>query len=164
MTGTAGPDQLNGMGGADDISGGDGDDWLIGGEGDDTLSGGAGQDVLTGGQGNDRFAFTTFRDSLLASPDTITDYSPDDVLDLPGPDLTLVDSLGTVADLTPGALASLLNPTTFPANSTRAFTVAGRAGTVLAFNAGTAGWDAAVDSVVVLAGYTISAAQPVTVI
>ena len=164
MTGTAGPDQLNGMGGEDVVSGGDGDDWLIGGEGDDTLSGGAGQDLLTGGQGNDCFAFASFRESLLASPDTITDYSPGDALDLPGPGLTLIDSLGTVADLTPGALASLLTPTAFPANSTRAFTVADRAGTVLAFNSDTAGWDAALDSVVVLAGYAISATHPVTVI
>ncbi|MEB3156682.1 MAG: bluetail domain-containing putative surface protein [Cyanobacteriota bacterium] len=164
MTGTAGPDQRNGMEGDDVLSAGAGDDWLIGGAGDDTLMGGEGQDVLTGGQGMDHFVTTAFSDSLLAAPDIITDYSAGDVLDRPGPGTLLEASIGSVASLTASLLTNLLTPATFPANSTVAFTVTGQPGTFVAFDAGTAGFDASVDSVVHLANHTIISATNTIVV
>ncbi|MEB3260403.1 MAG: bluetail domain-containing putative surface protein, partial [Cyanobacteriota bacterium] len=173
MTGTAGADQLNGRAGDDVIRGEAGDDWLIGGPGadellggseNDILNGGAGGDLLTGGPGQDVFSCPSFSDSLLAAPDVITDYSTDDVLDRPGAGTILTSSLGEVSQLSANVVASLLTATTFPANSTRAFTVNGITGTILAFDSGSAGFDAATDSLVVLEGYRISATHPVTLV
>lgn len=68
ITGSSGPDTLNGtnkenggpgndtiygLGGNDTINGGDGNDKLFGGAGNDTIMGGSGNDEITGGAGND---------------------------------------------------------------------------------------------------------------
>ena len=67
LTGSDGPDTLDGRGGADDIHGGDGNDTVIGGAGADELDGqlgndllipGPGGDVVSGGQGRDRVQYT----------------------------------------------------------------------------------------------------------
>ena len=54
LTGTNGPDQINGTQANDVITGRSGDDELIGWNGDDLIHGRAGEDVLFGGQGADR--------------------------------------------------------------------------------------------------------------
>lgn len=53
LTGTDGPDDLDGLGGNDLISGGDGDDNIEGGTGADRLRGEDGDDVIEGEQGSD---------------------------------------------------------------------------------------------------------------
>jgi Ca2+-binding RTX toxin-like protein len=53
LTGSDGPDQINGGNGNDIVFGGDGDDSVAGGNGNDTLNGGQGDDRLTGGNGID---------------------------------------------------------------------------------------------------------------
>ena len=69
--------------GADLLTGGKLSDNLSGGSGDDRLVGGEGQDSLTGGLGSDTFAFATAKESSVAHPDRITDFtSGEDRIDL----------------------------------------------------------------------------------
>ncbi|MBL4919442.1 PD40 domain-containing protein, partial [Tabrizicola sp. DMG-N-6] len=53
ITGTSGPDRLEGGAGNDTIRGEGGNDTLLGGDGEDFIGGGAGADQINGGIGND---------------------------------------------------------------------------------------------------------------
>lgn len=75
LYGLGGADEIYGETGNDSIDGGDGNDYLHGGDGLDTLFGRAGQDTLIGGSDADTFMFTSTSDSLVASADTISDFS-----------------------------------------------------------------------------------------
>lgn len=77
-----GNDQETGSGHKDGLYGYGGDDTLIGGGGADTLVGGQGQDELSGGAGSDQFVFEKLADSTNVAPDTITDLTNKDVIDL----------------------------------------------------------------------------------
>ena len=77
LTGTVGPDQINGYAGHDHLSGrvggdilsgGAGKDHLRGGEGYDNLQGDAGNDALLGGYGNDRLEGGAGSNSLFGGP------------------------------------------------------------------------------------------------
>jgi len=82
LNGEAGDDTLNGDAGNDDLLGDAGDDTLSGGAGNDDLTGGVGEDVLTGGAGDDVFVFAV-GDSLVATNDSITDFTAaDDVIQI----------------------------------------------------------------------------------
>ncbi|CAK0764898.1 serralysin [Gammaproteobacteria bacterium] len=70
LTGTTGPNTLDGYAGNDTLIGGDGSDTLVGGNGNDTLIGGADQDILVGGNGNDTFDFNAL--SEMGLPNTAT--------------------------------------------------------------------------------------------
>lgn len=78
VEGENGTDRLEGENGRDLLLGGNGNDVLRGGAGDDILVGGAGQDTLTGGSGVDMITFN----SVTEAPDRITDFNPEDLLDL----------------------------------------------------------------------------------
>ena len=84
INGLAGQDTLNGLGDNDTLNGGDGADVLNGGEGADILNGGKGTDSLSGGNGNDSFVFSALSDSIYVGkdPDTITDWTSGDRIDL----------------------------------------------------------------------------------
>jgi pectate lyase len=86
IAGNAGNDRLLGGGGNDTLEGGDGNDNLQGGNDADVLNGGLGRDTLTGGGGADVFVFGAAADSPSGSPDVITDWTSDDVLNLSGVD------------------------------------------------------------------------------
>jgi len=73
------------------ISGGTGADTITGGAGADTIMGGQGQDSLTGGAGSDIFVFNS-GDSLLLTPDTITDLKSADAIQFGN---TIITSMGT---------------------------------------------------------------------
>jgi len=83
LTGTAGPDRLEGGPGDDLIRGFAGHDTLLGGAGSDTLLGGAGDDVLRGGAGPDRLEGGPGNDTLFGGPghDMLEGGAGDDVLD-----------------------------------------------------------------------------------
>ena len=87
-----GDDQETGSAFNDGLFGYGGDDTLDGKAGHDALVGGMGQDILTGGAGHDKFVFTRVGESTNESPDTITDLTNKDVIDLHriDPDLQLV--------------------------------------------------------------------------
>ncbi|AOF90320.1 calcium-binding protein [Sinorhizobium sp. RAC02] len=70
-----GNDTLYGNGGNDTLIGGKDNDTLHGDQGNDTLTGGRGAEKLYGGVGADTFILQSFRDSVLASRDTIYDFS-----------------------------------------------------------------------------------------
>ncbi|WP_132257159.1 beta strand repeat-containing protein, partial [Methylobacterium segetis] len=53
ITGSTGPNLINGRGANDTLNGSDGNDIINGGAGNDTLNGDLGNDTLTGGDGND---------------------------------------------------------------------------------------------------------------
>ena len=71
ITGTAGPDVIQGGPQRETILGLGGDDVICAGDGDDTLVGGPGRDELDGQDGNDKFSSTPKDGSLLAE-DIIT--------------------------------------------------------------------------------------------
>ena len=87
-------DRLTGGVGSNVIEALAGDDTLDGGAGKDRLVGNLGQDWLTGGAGADTFAFKALKDSPVAAPDIITDFSQaeHDIIDL-----TLLDGRPFVA-------------------------------------------------------------------
>ena len=64
------------------IFGGSGGGTIIGGAGADTIYGGSGQNTLTGGGGSDTFRFDAVTESKTGTPDTITDFTLGDVIDL----------------------------------------------------------------------------------
>jgi serralysin len=82
--GSAAANVLEGGGGDDFLGGHAGNDRLLGGSGLDVLHGGAGKDTLTGGSDIDVFRFASIKDSSVgkANRDIITDFSPDDVIEL----------------------------------------------------------------------------------
>ena len=98
LTGTSGPDDLEGgdgddvligpdvlsdKGGNDDLYGGRGDDTLVGGDGDDLLVGGPGQDELVGGHGDDTYTGGPGADRFVFGPGEsgyriITDFTAEE--------------------------------------------------------------------------------------
>jgi serralysin len=67
--------------------GGAGNDKLTGNAAANKLTGGGGQDTLTGREGADTFIFTVLTDSAAgAKRDTITDFTPEDTINLLGMD------------------------------------------------------------------------------
>ncbi len=90
--------------------GGKDDDVFVGGDGDDWFRGMEGQDRFTGGAGNDTFVWET-RDVVKGKnalgPDTITDLSSGDVLDLSA--ITRGGSAESVVRLTETEAGSMLS-------------------------------------------------------
>jgi Ca2+-binding RTX toxin-like protein len=90
--------------------GGKDDDVFVGGDGDNWFRGMEGQDKFTGGAGNDTFVWET-RDVVKGKnalgPDTITDFSSGDVLDLSA--ITRGGSAESVARLTETEAGSMLS-------------------------------------------------------
>jgi len=82
LDGGSGTDKLIGGAGNDALFGGDDNDNLNGNDGSDLLDGGAGRDIMTGGAGADTFAFDYISDIAVAAPDTITDFSAGDKIDV----------------------------------------------------------------------------------
>jgi len=123
ILGLAGDDSISGNGGNDlifgnedndTLTGGDGNDQLFGGKGNDFIFGEAGNDLIvsgdnsdtiTGGSGNDTFAFG----GVNSAVDTITDFSPGDIISLSAnpdpsgarPGLTGFNLLGATNPLIP---------------------------------------------------------------
>lgn len=135
--------------------------FLTGNAAANTLSSGPGADVLTGLGGADTFRLANLRDSLLAAPDQITDLviGSDRINGPQAASAAALRELGAVADLTPTALAAVLTPATFAANGGATFTLAAGGGggccrTFLALNDGTAGFQAANDTIVEITGYS----------
>ena len=157
VDGGNGNDRINGEAGNDTLRGASGNDTLLGNDGNDMLVGGAGKDSLTGGNGTDKFVFSARSDSLLATYDVITGYTTGEQIDAPSNVIptTLTASSGNAASLTAAAISAVLMSGVFTGNSAKAFTVTGQSGTFLAFNDGTAGFNASNDSILQLQGYTL---------
>jgi Ca2+-binding RTX toxin-like protein len=79
ITGRKRNDILAGTRNADTIRGEDRRDYIAAGGGNDFIDGGLGNDILNGGSGNDTFFFGRLHDA-----DIITDFGPDDTLELGG--------------------------------------------------------------------------------
>jgi Ca2+-binding RTX toxin-like protein len=157
IDGGDGDDSVTGDLGEDTLIGSAGNDKLVDGTGNDSLLGGTGKDSLTGGVDFDTFTFTALNHSLLASFDVITDYSSGEQIDAPSTitAATLTSSAGNATSLSGTAISSILTSGVFSANSVRAFTVTGNDGIYIAFNNGTAGFNAATDSIIYLQGYSL---------
>ncbi len=84
INGNGGDDIIVAGAGNDTILGGAGNDTIHGGDGNDTIVGGSGEDEMYGGLGADTFTFNSINDSLVAKPDQIADFRPDqgDKIDL----------------------------------------------------------------------------------
>ena len=138
-------------------------DSITGNTSNNNIRGGLGKDTLTGFGGIssiDTFQFTSFADSLAASFDVITDYQAGDRLDRPG-----VFSPAIVLTSASTYTAFTAIPSTFAANTSLAFKLTtGPVGTYVAFNDNTAGFNAALDSIVFLQGYNISSSNTVTIV
>ena len=135
---------------------------ITGNQNNNSLCGGRGKDVLTGGgtSDSDIFLYNSLTESLLEVFDVITDYNNTDRIQAPAAVAEeaniLTSSRGSVVDLTPTAIASLLSESSFAANSVAAFTVSGIGGTFVAMNDGRAGFQADSDAIIHLQNYTIS--------
>lgn len=90
--------------------------------------------------------------------DAITDFKRIDRIIAPFSvaTTTLEAILGNTTSLTSSAIAVVLTPLTFTANSAAAFTAAGYTGTFIAFNDSRAGFQADSDSIILLQGFTLS--------
>jgi len=136
-------------------------DSITGNTSNNNIRGGLGKDTLTGFGGInsiDTFEFTSLADSLAANFDVITDYQAGDRLDRPGVFNTVLTSASLFTSFT-------AIPTTFAANTSLAFKLTtGPVGTYVAFNDNTAGFNAALDSIVFLQGYSISSSNTVTIV
>jgi Ca2+-binding RTX toxin-like protein len=75
-TGNNGNNVIAGNSANNSLNGLDGNDDLNGDAGNDFLTGGLGVDILTGGAGSDKFIYSNFNDSLLATTDRIRDFNP----------------------------------------------------------------------------------------
>ncbi len=75
VNGNLGNDTIAGEAGSDALRGGQGNDSITGDASDDTISGDLGRDTLSGGAGRDGFIFSG-QSSTAATPDTITDFDP----------------------------------------------------------------------------------------
>ncbi|MCP9902493.1 peptidoglycan DD-metalloendopeptidase family protein [Cyanobium sp. Cruz CV11-17] len=139
---------------------------IAGNSGNNRILGLLGADVLTGGGSadSDLFAYNTLSESLLGtgnSFDIITDFNNKDRLLAPLSVETdrLVGSIGNIASLSASTIATLLNSTTFAANSVAAFTATGRTGTFIAMNDSRDGYQPESDAVLFLQNYAVSPAN-----
>jgi hypothetical protein len=139
---------------------------IAGNSGNNRILGLLGADVLTGGGSadSDLFAYNTLSESLLGtgnSFDIITDFNNKDRLLAPLSVETdrLVGSIGNIASLSASTIATLLNSTTFAANSVAAFTATGRSGTFIAMNDSRDGYQPESDAVLFLQNYAVSPAN-----
>ncbi|MGF2038556.1 MAG: bluetail domain-containing putative surface protein [Nostoc sp. CmiVER01] len=155
----------------DILFGNSGANVLNGDNGNDGLNGGAGADTLTGGQGADLFAFQ-FGQSLVSGSDRITDFTiGTDKIGLLSTDTAAVITPSTftrAADKTATTLQNLVNQVFTDANGAVAgnqalgvngaalvrVTSGAIAGTYLAINNSTAGFQANSDLLVNLTGIT----------
>ena len=167
VTGSSFADTITGNSSDNILLGGNGNDILNGGAGNDTLNGGAGKDTLLGGADNDidTFVFTSLSNSVLANFDVVGDFTSFDVIDRPGDfAASIIRSSGNAAGLLASQVSAILNGSSFIANSTRAFTVTGFSGTFLAFNDGTASFNALSDSIVHLPSFNLSGTNTITIV
>lgn len=155
----------------DILTGNFGANVINGDNGNDILSGGAGADTLTGGQGTDLFAFQ-FGQSTVSASDRITDFTiGTDAIGLFSSDGSTVitpSSFTRAADKTATTLLNLVNQVFTDANGAVAgnqalgvngaalvkVTSGAIAGTYLAVNDSTAGFQANSDLLVNLTGLT----------
>ncbi|MGR0187650.1 Calx-beta domain-containing protein [Azospirillum aestuarii] len=108
LSGDYGNDLIVGGAGNDTLIGGDGVDTLEGGDGDDTLNGGPGGDLMTGGAGRDSFRFNR---AGHIDGDRITDFGPNDRIDLRDMNVTFIGSAaftGSVAQPGPAQVNVLI--------------------------------------------------------
>ncbi|MEH2064903.1 MAG: bluetail domain-containing putative surface protein [Nostoc sp.] len=144
---------------------------MNGDNGNDILNGGAGADTLTGGQGADRFIFQ-FGQSTVSASDRITDFTIGtdkiDLLTQGGLAANAPSSFTRAADSTVTTLLNLANQVFTDANGALAgnqtlgvngavlvkVTSGALAGTYLAVNDSTAGFQASSDLLVNLTGLT----------
>lgn len=155
----------------DILSGSSGANVLNGDNGNDILSGELGADTLTGGQGTDVFAFQ-FGQSTVSATDRITDFTigTDKIglLTSDGSTVITLTSFSRAADSTATTLLNLANQVFTDANGASAgnqalgvngaalvkITSGAIAGTYLAINNSTAGFQANSDLLVNLTGLT----------
>ena len=128
------------------------------------------QDTLTGTTGADIFLLPQLSWSLLGADgdqtyDTLTGFQSTDRIQLSGRafNAKLTTSSGVAPSLTGQDVTSILSPT-WAANSARAFTVAGSAGTFVALNDSQLGYQAESDAVLFLQGYSISSINGITLV
>jgi hypothetical protein len=129
------------------------------------------QDTLTGiAASSDIYLLPQLSSSLLAlaaapTYDTITNFEASDKLQVSG--LTykanLTASSGTAAGLDPLQLTAIL-PTTWTANSARAFKVTGFSGTFVALNNNVAGFQSDQDAILFLNAYNPSSTNPIGIL
>jgi serralysin len=147
-TGSAGDDSFSGYGLAD------------------ILTGGNGADTLSGGDGADSFRYTALTQSLLTNPTNPAAFAHDRLTDfqigidsLDGPIAVTaanVREFGAVASLDAAAIAAVLTSTTFLANRAASFTLGSEAETrtFVALNNGQNGYQANLDSIIEITGYS----------
>lgn len=115
LSGGSEDDFLSGDNGSDTLNGGDGDDFLDGGAGNDTLNGDAGDDILRGGVGIDRLDGGAGADTLTgganrdifvldaggtaADADIVTDFVPEDLIEIAGAGGKSVEIIQSGADV-----------------------------------------------------------------
>ena len=128
------------------------------------------QDTLTGTTGADIFLLPQLSWSLLGADgdqtyDTLTGFQSTDRIQLSvrAFNAKLTTSSGVAPSLTGQDVTSILSPT-WAANSARAFTVAGSAGTFVALNDSQLGYQAESDAVLFLQGYSISSINGITLV
>jgi len=147
-TGSAGDDSFSGYGLAD------------------ILTGGNGADTLSGGDGADSFRYTALTQSLLTNPTNPAAFAHDRLTDfqigidsLDGPIAVTaanVREFGAVASLDAAGIAAVLTSTTFLANRAASFTLGsdGATRTFVALNNGQNGYQANLDSIIEITGYS----------
>jgi Ca2+-binding RTX toxin-like protein len=147
------------------------DNTITGNSGNNILDGGAGKDTLSGGAGADTFVFQ-FGQSLISGVDRITDFTiGTDKIDLrtqTGSAMNAPTSFTRASNSTATSLTSLMNQVFIDANGATAgnqalgtnsatvvqVTSGGIAGTYLAINDGTAGFQANSDLLINITGYS----------
>lgn len=134
---------------------------LVGGDDTQFLYGGTQADVLIGGGGSDAFIFREAAQSNLANIDRIMDFNIGEDY-LVSHTLVTADNFfdgGALANLDAATIAATLNAENFAANGGAYFTVAEGGRTFVALNDGTAGFDAATDTLIEITGYSGDIAQ-----
>ena len=167
INGDLAANKLFGNSGNDTINGGAGNDSISGGAGLDSITGGAGKDILTGGSESDRFIYASLSDSLLGAAkdwDEITDFTSGEIIDRPGAFASVVNfSAGVAANHTAAAISAILTPGVFTSNSSRAFTIIGQAGTFLALNDATPGFNPGSDSIIQLSTFFLAGGAAINI-
>ncbi|MEM9213583.1 MAG: beta-propeller domain-containing protein [Cyanobacteria bacterium P01_F01_bin.150] len=153
LKGGQGADTLRGGQGDDSLKGGKGKDNLNGGSGNDRLHGGADADILAGGGGSDRFIFKRAVHSLLKAYDTILDLNinKDKIKGRYKVSAEDLNQLGSVDDLQPNTIRSLLDSSTFVAKGAATFNFGDE--TFLALNDKADGFQAKSDAIIKITGY-----------